>query len=627
MKALGLERAAAHDAAILACVNAPEAGRLDEALHLLREMAQAGFEAAIGTFNALLAACDRASRPDDALRLLGEMEQAGHPPGAAAYDAAISACIRSEAHADRALSLLHEAQGANVYKSGLGLSEPQDSLSILAKDIHQFDPRDPNHPIDYRRTVPPGVATALFESHSRSRKITHKTIFILGEHEDDKPSRDAVRACMEAREWTPREVVGPDGVPDPGRAIALEALVPQGGTATPAHRPPDAMVTDSFWTGDWRHKIPQGTNAFSNPTIIRLFVETQQGVIQADGEKKNARDVLRLTTFNLRKPESSWMHALNALENLNRCAIRYPEVAPDFDIYKSVVFSLSKGRKAEAAMKVLREMKEERGLKPARDMFERVLFVDAGAGRVENTLDMVGRMKALGFEPDAGTWERLITVRLQAGKLDDALRLVHLMGGLGFAPAQRVYDTLLEKCRGAGDLDRAADAVDAMSGHGLAPSGPLFNRLIIACDGFSKPEAALRLVRQMGDAGLQPSFTALNAAISVCIRSGGHVDQVPHLLERGIGSVFQEELGFFKHPDRDDSILSMTIDDVYVGSHSPRGRAHTVEPNIAKALYDYHWGMGHLTSLTTFKFGDDHQRLSNLVRNREAFQKARGGGG
>ncbi|XP_072983859.1 pentatricopeptide repeat-containing protein At3g16010 [Typha latifolia] len=177
---------------------------------------------------------------------------------------------------------------------------------------------------------------------------------------------------------------------------------------------------------------------------------------------------------------------------------------PPARMYTTLISMFFKSENVEEALSLFREMRDQCCI-PNVFTYTELIKGLGKAGRVDEAYDFFLEMQQEGCRPDTVLMNNMINILGKAGRLDDAIRLFEEMETLQCIPTVVTYNTvikaLFESKSHASDV---ASWFEKMKQKGIAPSSFTYSILI---DGFCKTnrvEKALMLLEEMDEKGFPP---------------------------------------------------------------------------------------------------------------------------
>lgn len=192
-------------------------------------------------------------------------------------------------------------------------------------------------------------------------------------------------------------------------------------------------------------------------------------------------------------------HAMKLLQEM-----RGAEIAPDIEMFTSVMNGLVKKGKMQQALEVNTWMEEE-GLLPTAQTYNMLLSGYASSGDMEQALELVKTMQAKGVIPDVPT---LMHGFLRQGNMDKALEVNALMEVEGVFPSALTFDVLLNG--NTGDMSQAWELKKKMQA--AHPGAYSYNTMMHGLASKGDMNQAMQLLDEMKRMNIKPNeitFTTL----------------------------------------------------------------------------------------------------------------------
>lgn len=167
-------------------------------------------------------------------------------------------------------------------------------------------------------------------------------------------------------------------------------------------------------------------------------------------------------------------------------------------------------------------------------MFDPLLRSYEGAGKWEQALDLLARMRQVGVRPDLLSYNATLSACAKGRKWREAVALLRRMPGGGVPPDRVSYELAVKVCGNCGQGELATTLLREMPKVGITPSVLTYNEAITVCGGSGEWRLALDLLKQMlDDPGVTLNVGSYNAAMTACCHVGEWEKTVALL--RGMG--------------------------------------------------------------------------------------------
>jgi pentatricopeptide repeat protein len=206
------------------------------------------------------------------------------------------------------------------------------------------------------------------------------------------------------------------------------------------------------------------------------------------------------------------------------------EVAVDADMYQAMVSMCATCGRADAALALYGQMKEEGGghvMESADvELFNSLLSACKKGGAPEKMRAVLDGMVERGIKPNLKTYNEMISVCKKAGSPQDAFAIWDEMKGLGIAGDAVTYSALIAACdvvaaTGSGvDLyPKGVALLQDMKKAGLRPTVHAYTSLISMCGKRGRVDDGYAFFDEMKASGVALDVASYNALMSACARN------------------------------------------------------------------------------------------------------------
>ena len=149
--------------------------------------------------------------------------------------------------------------------------------------------------------------------------------------------------------------------------------------------------------------------------------------------------------------------------------------------------------------------------------FAKTISACGQAGRHEEALTLMSRMRAAGHEPDTWTYNAVMAA---CGEWEVAVETLNEMSDSTWAPPDvSSFNTAMTAACRAGEAQRTLELFTRMTDKGLDPDEISYNLAISACRRAGLGARAAELVEQMEAEGIMPGEEALTNGLWACAAS------------------------------------------------------------------------------------------------------------
>ncbi|OMO79608.1 hypothetical protein COLO4_24378 [Corchorus olitorius] len=170
------------------------------------------------------------------------------------------------------------------------------------------------------------------------------------------------------------------------------------------------------------------------------------------------------------------------------------------------------------------------GCKPNHIVYDALIDGFCKVGKLDEAQEVFSKMSEHGYSPNIYTYSSLIDRLFKDKRLDLALKVLSKMLENSCAPNVVIYTEMIDGLCKAGKTDEAYKLMLMMEEKGCHPNVVTYTAMI---DGFGKAgriDKSLELLEQMGSKGCAPNFITYGVLINQCC-AAGLLDKAYELLE------------------------------------------------------------------------------------------------
>lgn len=200
--------------------------------------------------------------------------------------------------------------------------------------------------------------------------------------------------------------------------------------------------------------------------------------------------------------------------------IQRMESAGDADLYtySSTIKGLLRQHKVNAAVRVLRSMSKEKGIRPSVVHYSLIIAFMIKAKRRPEAMKLFEEMKKAGIQADLVLYSTLINGAYSDGQIEEAATLLDEMKGLGIRPNVVLFGSIINILLLQKRMEEAEAMMRQMVFEGIRPDTLIFNMFVRARLEQDNIPAVVSLLKRMDDLRLFVDNSFINLVLEYFAR-------------------------------------------------------------------------------------------------------------
>eukprot|EP00397_Hematodinium_sp_SG-2012_P005314 GEMP01005332.1.p1 GENE.GEMP01005332.1~~GEMP01005332.1.p1 ORF type:complete len:797 (+),score=195.24 GEMP01005332.1:453-2843(+) len=509
----------------------------EEAVRMHEEMLNAGVEADVYSFSAVMTACQRNNDCNQVIRCFHEMKSRGLEPDLLAYNTVIMA-YANKGLSEKVFELFHEMKDAGVNPDSrtytfviAACSKIEGGQEIAEQIFEELKSKG----IEATKSTYKSMMT-LFGVHSpsTSNSVCHsRELSPMGRRTDNYQEH----VLMDDIFRGPSQMLSPN---KGGRNI--QNSVTSGNSVVPLmvggrHL---SVRSNGFASGSVRSCTSNYAGESANSLSVALRGTSPRGSaavslagteFEKGGDRRNPRLLLQemrergmqldVKTYNAALFTCARVAQLLLAEDIFN-DMKDTDVQPDMQSYNAMISACAKVSALDKAEKYFAEMKE-RNFVPETITYNGLISAAGRSNDCEKAEHFFQQMKDAGLEPDCASFNALLAA-VAKHSLERSEELLEEMLNRKIQLTLISYTTLISAASKSSTPKRAEDFFRMMHEDNLWPNAVTYTSMISAAAQYSI-KRAFDLYKEMTQMNLAPTSKIFKTLLETCIDAYGEFDQ------------------------------------------------------------------------------------------------------